>query len=505
MPSRSGFCVGGVSSGDLSSPIYHGSPQRPCGLPVSPQPSLGLQVDPQDQGISGAAEEVACDHRPVCHLSQSPMFNIFLSVPRSERLGDRCSAPELEWVAGVCLSTLVTHSRGSQEALVVVWSPPYHRSSVLASEAVVSRSSVSRCASSAPLSSTPSGGVRAGSSCLETIQRFAQVRGFSKHVAKQSALARRASSRVGYQARWSIYHHGVIRTATLCLDLRCLKLLIFCFGSASPRSLQCLRFLGIGQCYRLCFVRYCLRSPLLRLRSFKVEAPCRTIRPPAWDLLKVLDYLQSSVFEPLSNSSLRDLNRKMLFLVALATAKRVGEIQALSRFVSFSSSAAGVSYVPEFLAKTETAVRPLPRSFAIQSLGDFVAGLPDDLLLWPVRSLHVYVSRTSCFVNSPRRLVVSPRCPSRSMSKNAISYFLYEVIVHSGSSSESVAATRTHSIRGIATSSAFFKNWSIASVLDATSWRSNTVFTSFYFKDMHYIFENVRSLGPFVAAGERIG
>ena len=103
-------------------------------------------------------------------------------------------------------------------------------------------------------------------------------------------------------------------------------------------------------------------------------------------------------------------------------------------------------YVPEFLAKTETAVRPLPRSFAIQSLGDFAAILPDDLLLCPVRSLLAYVSRTSRFVNHPRRLCVSLCCPSRSMSKNAISYFLCEVIVHSGSSSESVAATRAHSI-----------------------------------------------------------
>ena len=225
-------------------------------------------------------------------------------------------------------------------------------------------------------------------------------------------------------------------------------------------------------------------SPVLQdlLRSFKVESPCRAIRPPAWDLLTVLDYLWSSVFEPLSNSSLRDLTRKTLFLVALATAKGVGEIQALSRLVSFSSSAAGASYVPDFLAKTETAVHPLPCSFAILSLGDFAVGLPDDLLLCPVHSLHAYVSRTSRFVNRPRRLCVSPRCPSRSISKNPISYFLREVIVHFGTSSESVAATRTHSIRIIATSSAFFKNWSISSVLDAGSWRSNTVFTSFSLK-----------------------
>ena len=83
----------------------------------------------------------------------------------------------------------------------------------------------------------------------------------------------------------------------------------------------------------------------------------------------MLEYLRSPVFEPLSSTLLRDLTRKTLFLVALAMAKRVGELQALSRIVSFSSSSAGLSYVPEFLAKTETAVCPLPRTFAIQSRG----------------------------------------------------------------------------------------------------------------------------------------
>ena len=126
--------------------------------------------------------------------------------------------------------------------------------------------------------------------------------------------------------------------------------------------------------------------------------------------------MHSSVFEPLSNASLRDLTCKTLFLVALATAKRVGELQALSRIVSFSPSAACLSYVPEFLAKMEAAVRPLPRSFSIQSLRDFAAGLPEYLLLCPVRSLSEYVKRTSRFVNRPCRLFVSPRCPSRAMS-----------------------------------------------------------------------------------------
>ena len=53
--------------------------------------------------------------------------------------------------------------------------------------------------------------------------------------------------------------------------------------------------------------------------------------------------------------------------------------------VSFFSSAAAVLWFPEFLACTETAVRYLPLTFAIQSLSDFEAGWPAEMLLCPVR------------------------------------------------------------------------------------------------------------------------
>ena len=246
-------------------------------------------------------------------------------------------------------------------------------------------------------------------------------------------------------------------------------------------------------------------SPVLQelVRSFKVEVP---VRPPPWDLQVVLRLLRSSTFEPLSSLSLRSLTKKVLFLVSLATAKRVSELQALSCVVSFSSSGACLSYVPEFVAKTESALNPLPRSFVVQSLDDFAAGLDEELLLCPVRALREYLKRTASFVDHPCRLFVSPRSPSRTMSKNGISFFvLREVIYESGACSEVGTSFKAHSIRGIATSSAFFNNWSISSILDTTSWRSNSVFTSSYFKDLQFVYEGLRSLGPFVAAGERIG
>ena len=157
------------------------------------------------------------------------------------------------------------------------------------------------------------------------------------------------------------------------------------------------------------------------------------------------------------------------------------------------------------LGQDESALRPFPRSFLVKSLTDFAAGLDEDLLLCPVCCLREYLQRTSGGVNHPRRLFVSPRNPSRAMSKNAISYSLREVIAESGASTEPGVVPRAHSIRGVATSIAIHRNWSISSVLNAACWRSNFAFTSFYLKDLHFEFDGLCSLGPFVAAGVQIG
>ena len=85
----------------------------------------------------------------------------------------------------------------------------------------------------------------------------------------------------------------------------------------------------------------------------------------------MLRHLRSSDYEPLESLSLRALTKKTLFLVALAIAKRVGELQALSRQVSFQGNALFVFYLPHFVAKTDRPDSPLPRSFHVCSLREF--------------------------------------------------------------------------------------------------------------------------------------
>ena len=238
------------------------------------------------------------------------------------------------------------------------------------------------------------------------------------------------------------------------------------------------------------------------LRSFRFERPLHSSRFPPWDLLRVLSLLRGSPFEPLDSCSLRDLTRKTLFLLSLATGHRVGELQAVSSAVSSSGGDLFLSYLPKFRAKSESSSNPLPRSFRVRSLRDFVGSLPDELSLCPVRALQIYLHRTSSLSPRPRSLFVSPRAPSRSLSKNALSFFLCSVISLSfpPPSHPTSSSSHAHSIRAVSTSAAFSRNVPLASILAAASWSSSTVFTSFYMRDVQCSSSSGFSLGPLVAA-----
>ena len=235
------------------------------------------------------------------------------------------------------------------------------------------------------------------------------------------------------------------------------------------------------------------------LRSFRIERPLPSSRFPSWDLLKVLSLLRAAPFEPPSSCSLRDLTRKVLFLLSLATARHVGKLQAVSSAVSSLGGDLYLSYLPEFRAKSQSSANPLPRSFRIRSLRDFVWSLPGEVSLCPVHALQIYIQRTSFLSPRPRSLFVSPRSPSRPLSKNALSFFLRSVILLSFPSPSAAPASWAHSIRGMATSAAFSRNVPLSSILAAATWISSTVFTSFYLRDVQFSSSSGFSLGLVVA------
>ena len=185
--------------------------------------------------------------------------------------------------------------------------------------------------------------------------------------------------------------------------------------------------------------------------------------------------------------------------------KRVGELQALSSIVTVVAGDSCLSSIPQFVAKSESLSRSISRSFLVKSLADFAAGLDTDLLLCPVRALRLYLLRARSLSPGRHRLFVSPRRPARPLSTNAVSFFLRGVISAAGAARPQVGSLRAPEVRSVSASVAFHRNWSVTSVLESATWASSSVFSSFYLRDIQHDFDGLLSLGPFVAAGSRIG
>ena len=242
------------------------------------------------------------------------------------------------------------------------------------------------------------------------------------------------------------------------------------------------------------------------MRSFAKSSSPQEIRPPEWDVTLVLRFLKGAPFEPLRQASLRDVTLKTVFLLALASAKRIGELHGISHMVRHSRgwNCATFSFVPDFVAKTQdpSVFDARFESFTVPSLRDFTDGDQDEMLLCPVRAVREYLRRTRNFRPELPRLFLSTGLHRKMVSKNTISFWLREVIrkAYVSSGEDAPARIRSHELRAIAPSAAFKRNFAVGQVMRAGVWSRQTTFTSFYLRDVTHRSLDTFSLGPVVAA-----
>ena len=516
---QGGSPLGGESSHSSSSPVHHGVVQRHRGRLKSPQSGDRVRVDPSPGGSRSAGPQVACDDQSLRNLPDSEASSLLLSSLRSAGGRDGCPSPALGRSPSLCLSSDCHHKESASQTEVIEELRVDSHSSVLASEGLVPRPSGTiirrshhtvrskRSSKTAPLPPVPPKSAYASADCMATLKRFAIQAGFSSAVAGQLIFSRRLPTRLNYQARWGTYRKW-------CKD--------FHHRSSSPSIAKIADFLtymfknkgaalSTIKGYRAMLVavfKFPLpeisSSPVLKdlIRSFEISAPRPIFPPPPWDLDKVLEFLSGPPFEPLARASFLDKTKKALFLLAMATAKRVSELQALSFSVSFQGEDLVLYYDPFFSAKTESVINPLPRSVVVPSLSDFAGDLPERLHC-PVRAVKYLrkAARSASFI--PPRLFVSPKNPKRSMSKNAMSFYLRQLIIDSGAVS-SAHPPRAHDIRGIATSLNYYSNLSLTSLMQVATWKSKRVFASRYFKEVSATQDNIQQFGPLVIAGDRL-
>ena len=326
-------------------------------------------MDFMSAGIRLASASVARHHQPLLDVDDPSPSGVFLTDVQPDVCRHRCDVAVLGRSAGVCLPSLqpssssVGEGSGFQRPEADVGGP------LLASAPLVPGPSGAApgdpplpatkegSSQTAPLPSLPPEPVRTSADCLLYLRRSACQAGFSDAVAGQLTHCRRRSTCVNYQAKWVVYRswchrHGhsvsrptVAKVADFLLYIRC-SLCVSYKTIASYRSMLS----GVFRFILLELSSHFVLHDLLR--SFRLERPLPSSRIPPWDLLVVLQFLCGLPFEPLAMASLRSLSQKVLFLVSLATARLVGELQAMSREVSFPGSNAYLSYLPEFRAKT---------------------------------------------------------------------------------------------------------------------------------------------------------
>ena len=288
------------------------------------------------------------------------------------------------FATGVCLPSIRHDQPGPGEGEGLPESGAQAHRSLLTPTSVVS--GAARAADSASSSSSVSVGppasatrqevssepVHASSSCMETLRRFARASGFSHRVARRLGKARRQSSVANYLLKWFTYRRWCSDKGHSVSYLSVSKVADYFVWLWEDQGLSL--FPVKAHCSMLSSV-FRFKLPALGedrvlqdLRSFVIERPRRPQAPPSWDLDAVLRHLMSSAFEPLGSVSLRALTKKTLFLVSFVTAKRVSEIQALSKTVAAIGNDLVVLYLPHFIAKMERADAPDPRSFCILSL-----------------------------------------------------------------------------------------------------------------------------------------
>ena len=211
-------------------------------------------------------------------------------------------------------------------------------------------------------------------------------------------------------------------------------------------------------------------------------------------------------YEPLRTCEERFLAQKTLFLLALASAKRIGELHALSYRVSHTRDWGEVSFafVTGFVAKTQD-----PSSLAPRFEGFTVPALPNaqknrnGRLLCPVRAVKVYLDRTASHRPRCEQLFVTAGCSKKEISKTTVSFWLRKTISRAYELSGTalpVPAPRARETRGIAPSILFQKNFAVDQVLKAGTCRRHTTFTRHYLRDIAHKSLDTFHLGPVVAA-----
>ena len=320
-----------------------------------PQPSRAGDRDRVVSPPSGG--EIAVSHvgrsvvRSVRDVSQCEAAPVLLASPGSPGRLPGCVSPSLGRPGSVRVPSLSSGRSGDRPCPRVVACRDDSSSASLAREGVVRRLTAStdptschpalvrQSAAAAPLQSLPLRRPRVEPSRVATLKRHFRKSGFLGRAAGVlSGCLRESSSRL-YQSRWQIFCGWCCGRGVAPVNATVPVVVDFLIYLRQDKGLSVSAVKGYSSALNSVLApkgrnlsASCEITMLLR--SFARSVNPVELRPPAWDVSLVLQSLTGAPYEPLRTCEERFLAQKTLFLLALASAKCIGELHALSYRVS---------------------------------------------------------------------------------------------------------------------------------------------------------------------------
>ena len=215
--------------------------------------------------------------------------------------------------------------------------------------------------------------------------------------------------------------------------------------------------------------------------AFNKKPPIRVILP-SWDLSTVVNMLCAPPFVPLAEASLKNLTLKAAFLVAITSARRSSEIQALARvepFLRMDRSGVTLRTVPGFLPKSARPGR-LGEDIFLPSF----TGQNKELCV--KRVIKHYIKRTEHVIKRDENhlfVAFGGKSKGAPVSKRTIAGWIVSVIHQAylrANKPLPSSKIRAHSTRAMASSLALFHRAAFEDILKAADWRRSTTFTKHY-------------------------
>lgn len=484
--------------------------------------SSSVSENLQDMGNSNS--------RPLRHGSECKTTMLLLPSSRPTVSRDGCLPPRLEQDHRLRLSTNSTDQTDAQQGQDRS-SRAHTYSSSLASTGMVpglastshrhtdstpndpeiAETTTQECISSKTRDTEPSR--------LEIISNNLQEKGFSQQAATTIAGHHRASTQKVYESRWELFAdwcHGR-KTDPLRASIPLVAdFILYLFHKKEFRMSTIKGYRSaIGRVLKYQGTDVTDNEELgMLIKSLDIKRPTVVSPVPKWDLALVLRFLTEPPFEPLHQASIKDLSHKTLFLLGLASAKRISEIHALTNNLSHTKNWTEISIQLDstFLAKNQKPGDPSTAQHFIKipALAPSVEeGLPDRTLC-PVRALKYYLKRTESYRGNCQKLFLSlAPGPAKEVSKVTLSNWIKDTIrqAHAQAKEEDALLIKcsTHELRALATSALFKQTHSLTAVMEAACWRSHSTFSQFYLRDLTITNQEFSSLGPLVAGQQIIG